>query len=230
MGEYLVLVHEDERAHLAQAPRAMAELLSAQSRYGERLHRDGRSRGSGRLRPSDEGRRVGRTTTGEVGVDRGPYADDGRCLALYYWVRASTLDEAKLLASECPVLPTDHVEVREVTKGRAPEDPRARTGRVFGFAVLGRAASIDDWNTLMDHIDRESAEVTASFLGGVRLRAPDPWEEGRGTFDGPFLESKEVLGGLFFLRLSALEDAVDWAARSPYAVHGRLEVRELWRS
>jgi hypothetical protein len=31
--------------------------------------------------------------------------------------------------------------------------------------------------------------------------------ERRAMFDGPFLESKEVMGGLFFVRVMSLEEA-----------------------
>jgi hypothetical protein len=54
--------------------------------------------------------------------------------------------------------------------------------------------------------------------------------EKRATVDGPFLESKEVIGGLLFLRLASIEDAVRWAAKTPFVVHGALEIRELWRT
>jgi hypothetical protein len=48
--------------------------------------------------------------------------------------------------------------------------------------------------------------------------------------DGPFLESKEVIGGLFFLRMTSIDEAVAWAAESRFVVHGTLEIRELWRT
>jgi hypothetical protein len=233
VNEFLVLVHENERVHLAQTPRAMADLLAAQSLYAERLRQDGRLRDLGRLRPSDEGKRIGRTSLGALAVTEGPFEEDGGCLALYFWLRAATLDDARNLAAECPVLPTDRVEVREVMKGRAPDGKQRPRGKVFGFAVLGKATSRAEWDALMDRIDQETASSlpSSAFLGGVRLMAPaNSTGERRATFDGPFLESKEVLGGLFLLRMPGIDDAIDWAANSPYVVHGRLEVRERWRS
>ena len=47
--------------------------------------------------------------------------------------------------------------------------------------------------------------------------------------DGPFSESKEVIGGLFFLRASDLDEAIRWASASRFLAHGALEIRELWR-
>ena len=48
--------------------------------------------------------------------------------------------------------------------------------------------------------------------------------------DGPFAESKEVIGGVFFMRMATQEEAVHWASQTPFVVHGMLEIRELWRT
>ncbi len=49
-------------------------------------------------------------------------------------------------------------------------------------------------------------------------------------FDGPFLESKEVIGGVFFMRVASIEDAVAWALGTRFIAHGALEIREVWRT
>ncbi|CAN5262941.1 hypothetical protein BH18ACT5_BH18ACT5_14710 [soil metagenome] len=43
--------------------------------------------------------------------------------------------------------------------------------------------------------------------------------------DGPFAETKEVLGGFYLLRCADLDEALSWAAQIPAAWHGRVEVR-----
>jgi hypothetical protein len=43
--------------------------------------------------------------------------------------------------------------------------------------------------------------------------------------DGPFAETKEVLGGFYLLDCKDLDEAVKWAAQIPGAWHGRVEVR-----
>ncbi len=47
------------------------------------------------------------------------------------------------------------------------------------------------------------------------------------TTDGPFAETKEVLGGLYLLEAANLDDAIAFAARIPAARHGAIEVRPL---
>ena len=47
------------------------------------------------------------------------------------------------------------------------------------------------------------------------------------TTDGPFAETKEVLGGFYLLDCADLDDAIKWASQIPGAWHGRIEVRPL---
>ena len=43
--------------------------------------------------------------------------------------------------------------------------------------------------------------------------------------DGPFADSKEQLGGYFVINVGSLDEALEWAARSPTAATGAVEVR-----
>lgn len=45
--------------------------------------------------------------------------------------------------------------------------------------------------------------------------------------DGPFADSKEMLGGIFVIDVPDLDTALEWAARSPAASAGCVEVRPL---
>lgn len=230
-AEHLVIVSEDEGAHLSQTPAAMASLIAAQGAYARRLRDDGVLRLFGRLRPSHEGARVGKAS-GATRVEHGPFGP--RALAHFYWLQASTLEAARALASACPVLPEDALEVRPIMKGELDLSALRRPGPLFAFAVLGRAPSEAAWRGVMDRIDEETRGgfPAGAFLGGVRLEAPVrlPAEQPRAERDGPFLEGREVIGGLCVLRLPAVADAIAWAARSRFVVHGTLEVRSLWRT
>ncbi|MGH8872955.1 MAG: YciI family protein [Acidimicrobiia bacterium] len=51
---------------------------------------------------------------------------------------------------------------------------------------------------------------------------------GRAVFtDGPFAETKEVLGGFFLLNVADLDEALKWAQQIPGAWWGRVEVRPI---
>jgi hypothetical protein len=230
------MTREDEHAHASQSPKAMSELIEKSATYAAELRRAGRLNDSGRLRPSKEGKRV-RREGDRLEVRDGPFAEDGKTLGGYCWVQAS-LEEATELAAKAPVLPTDEIDLRPVMKGMCPKDKEAKPGKLFACVVLGSTKTEEAWVEVMDRIDEETRGrfPEASFLGGLRLEPPRSGRrivtrgERRATFDGPFLESKEVIGGLFFVRMTSIEDAVRWAAETPFVVHGALEIRELWRT
>jgi hypothetical protein len=48
------------------------------------------------------------------------------------------------------------------------------------------------------------------------------------TTDGPFAETKEQLGGYYLLDCKNLDEAIEYAAKIPGALHGTIEVRPIW--
>ncbi len=60
------------------------------------------------------------------------------------------------------------------------------------------------------------AATTVRVKGGKRLVA-----------DGPFAETKEILGGFYELQCNNLDEALDWAAQIPGARDGSVEVRPV---
>jgi hypothetical protein len=45
--------------------------------------------------------------------------------------------------------------------------------------------------------------------------------------DGPFAETKEVLGGYYLIDVETLDEAIEWAAKIPSARLGHVEVRPV---
>jgi hypothetical protein len=48
------------------------------------------------------------------------------------------------------------------------------------------------------------------------------------VLDGPFVDSKEQVGGYYLIDVPDLDAALSWAARCPGASHGVIEVRPVW--
>jgi len=48
------------------------------------------------------------------------------------------------------------------------------------------------------------------------------------VLDGPYVESKEQIGGYYLIDVADLDAAISWAARCPGASHGTVEVRPVW--
>jgi hypothetical protein len=54
----------------------------------------------------------------------------------------------------------------------------------------------------------------------------------RTVIDGPFAESKELVGGYWLIQVKSLEEAIEWAKRCPFFPNGpdhetEIEVREF---
>jgi len=63
----------------------------------------------------------------------------------------------------------------------------------------------------------------ASAATAVRVR------EGKtDVHNGPYIETREELGGYYLIDVPHLDAALSWAARCPAASHGTVEVRPVW--
>ena len=47
------------------------------------------------------------------------------------------------------------------------------------------------------------------------------------TTDGPFAETKEVLGGYYLIDVQTIDEALEWGAKVPGAQYGTIEVRPV---
>lgn len=79
-------------------------------------------------------------------------------------------------------------------------------------------------------------EAAAVLRGGAALYPTQTAttvrvQGGRGgdvlTSDGPFAETKDVLGGFYLIEAADLDEAIAWAAKIPGAWHGAIEVRPV---
>lgn len=96
----------------------------------------------------------------------------------------------------------------------------------------------EEWAAVMAEYNEfgEAAGAAGVIAGGEALQDTHTAttiqvEGGKGgdliTTDGPFAETKEVLGGFYLLKCNDLDEAVKWAAQIPGAWHGKVEVRPV---
>jgi len=109
---------------------------------------------------------------------------------------------------------------------------------IYGDAATETTGSPELWATIMQEYNDFGATASAAgvIAGGEALQ-PTPTattirvQGGKGgeliTSDGPFAETKEVLGGFYLLDCADLDEAIRWAAQIPGAWHGRVEVRPV---
>jgi hypothetical protein len=91
-----------------------------------------------------------------------------------------------------------------------------------------RAEQMPRWEAVMAELARVDPEMTGYELEGrstakvVRVRDGELI-----VTDGPFAETKEVIGGLFVAELPDLDEAIRLAALVPSSDHGSLEIRPV---
>ncbi|HEX8959303.1 MAG TPA: YciI family protein [Solirubrobacterales bacterium] len=101
----------------------------------------------------------------------------------------------------------------------------------------------EGWDALSEeeqrtvYADYQAINETTGVSHGVRMQPPEMAttvrvEDGRTlTTDGPFVETKEALGGYLFFEADDLDAAIELAARIPAArMGGAIEVRPLVES
>jgi hypothetical protein len=80
----------------------------------------------------------------------------------------------------------------------------------------------------------EALKKAGSLVGSNRLQPSSSAttvrvENGKSqVLDGPFVDSKEQVGGYYLIDVPDLDSALSWAARCPGASHGVIEVRPVW--
>lgn len=80
----------------------------------------------------------------------------------------------------------------------------------------------------------EALKAAGVWVGSNRLQGVDTATTVRmvndksQVLDGPYVDSKEQLGGYYLIDVADLDAALGWAARCPGASHGTIEVRPVW--
>lgn len=80
----------------------------------------------------------------------------------------------------------------------------------------------------------EALQKAGILAGGERLQQSTSASTVRvnngktNVLDGPYVETKEQLGGYYMIEVPDLDAALSWAARCPGASHGTIEVRPVW--
>jgi len=92
----------------------------------------------------------------------------------------------------------------------------------------GQQAAMGDYYTVTEAMKEAGAYVGGEALTPSSTARTLRIRDGqRMVTDGPFIESKEILGGFYVVECESIEEALDWAARLPDAGIGSIEVRPV---
>jgi hypothetical protein len=99
-----------------------------------------------------------------------------------------------------------------------PDDERAEL----------RAAEMPQWVSLFDELGKADPSVVGKELDDRSSAKVVQVRDGeRIVTDGPFAETKEILGGAFLIDLPDLDEAIRIAALVPSAKHDSIEIRPV---
>jgi hypothetical protein len=194
------------------------------------------------LRASSEGVRL-RFAAGARTIIHGPFESDNELPAGFSVVRGRSLEDAIEWATrQADVLGDVEIDIRPVTEpwdiGMAPRPADVRTRR---YMVLRKATSSTEAGEapssaqrarlarLIDETTRNGVHVgTETMRPSKRGRRYINSRDGVSFHDGPFVETKELIGGYVVVSATSLEDAGRWAVQYLYAVEAdEVDLREL---
>lgn len=96
------------------------------------------------------------------------------------------------------------------------------------FSEAERAAAYEQYARFSEEAGRAGVLVDGAELASARNATTVRIRDGEtAVTDGPYADTKEVLGGFFVLECGSMEEAVEWAAKIPGAEHGSVEVRPV---
>ena len=90
------------------------------------------------------------------------------------------------------------------------------------------AAQIEAYDAFTKHVVERGAMKAGEALQPTATATTVRVRDGRTiSTDGPFAETKEVLGGFYLVEAADLDEAIGYAAMIPSATHGSIEVRPI---
>lgn len=102
-------------------------------------------------------------------------------------------------------------------------------------AVMNRAqesagfeAYMQPWIAYTEEMQKAGVLVSGEPLAQAHTASTLRVRDGKRQIeDGPFIDTKDQLGGFYIIDVPSLDDALDWAAKCPAASIGAMEVRPV---
>jgi hypothetical protein len=239
--KYVMLINRNDAEAKRLTPEQMQALSQEFMAFGKEA--GGKILGGDRLKGPEEAVRV-TVREGRKSVTDGPFSETKEVLAGYYLMDCADREEALQWAAKCPGARIGTMDVREVMNDGCGQPRAAGSGGQNGkqrwmFLILGEKNE-QAWNESMNRIAAEGGKVgeEAQRRGlsaegarlnheksGFQVRVRDGKRQ---VIDGPFAESKEVLGGYQVLEFESRDQAIEFASRHPAARFGSLQLIPTW--
>jgi hypothetical protein len=224
---YIVLI-VNPKDGVARESVQMAEM----GKYAGEMRQQGRMVAGAPLQPENEAARVS-VRRGLTETTDGPFAESKEVIGGYFMLDAASRAEAIELAKRCPATRSGVVAVHEAMRDSVPNPPEGKRHMLLflegpdfdGDPDGSKYREMEKWT---DSLKAERKYVECAGLPksppGARI------ESLRGKtslVDGPFAETKEIVGGYAVVVAPTRAESLAIAARCPHAKWGVVEVREV---
>jgi len=242
MAQYLVAIYLPDDFDPSSADKSMEHDIDV---LNEEMEAKGVRLFAGGLRPASDAKSLRAQPDGKVLVTDGPYLETKEHVGGFWILEAADMDEALAWGRKAVVACRAPVEVRALF----PSDLTALLARrplkegMTQYLAAGHLPENFDPSSVTEAMMRDmealneemEAKGVTIFAGGLHpasdaksLRA-QPGGKVLIT-DGPYLETKEHVGGLSILLAADVDEALAWARKGAVAGRGACEVRAFFRS
>ena len=225
--EFLLLFNER-----TGTPAPEKEGFAAMKKYSGELRSRGMLRRGGPLAPAAAGATV-RVRDGKASITDGPFPETKELIAGFWIVDVPGRAEVLEVARQCPHVQRGPIEVHVVRLRYTFTDSENGTPFLFAFRMEPGLVDPDDAKlremlAFGQALERKGTLFETARLGDEPPPARVETKAGKILVtDGPFAETKDVLGGYGLVRLPGRAEAIDLATRYPHAGWGPVEVREI---
>jgi hypothetical protein len=110
-----------------------------------------------------------------------------------------------------------------------PSVYQGKEGEKAGADFAPGAEDVEQMMKYNEQLAKAGALISLDGLHSPATAARVSFRKGKPTVtDGPFVESKEVLGGYWIINVKSRKEAVEWARRVPAADGDVVEVRQIF--
>ena len=186
---------------------------------------------------SPETAKTVRVRDGEALISDGPFAATKEFIGGLDILDCENLDEAIEIASKHPVSWFQSIELRPFRDGA--EIPNHIDGDELQHLLMVCVDGVPETPEVEASIERDAKAWLADLAdSGVQVLSQALAPASSATMvrvrdgetlvsDGPFVETKEFLGGIDILKCETLDEAIGWAAKHPIARFHMVEVRRF---
>ncbi|GAA5085081.1 YciI family protein [Nocardia iowensis] len=176
-----------------------------------------------------------RRSGGRTLITDGPFTELAEVVGGFYVFEAKDLDEAIQLARQLPAAEDGAVEVRPMVQWACEGTPGADWWTALLWESPGEviAPGTPEWDAAVAEHQRFGEQFGSAIVGGGAVQPPTTATTVRVRddqlllTDGPFVESAEVIDGLYLITARGRAAAEEIAAGIPIGPKGRVELRQI---